>query len=106
MVEIVETPIFTSLIEDLVSAEEYRSLQLALALRPRQGALIRGGGGIRKLRWARRGMGKRGGLRVIYYWVEPEQMIYMLFLYRKTRQSDLTKSQIKVLRRLVREEFE
>ena len=104
--EIVETPIFTSLIEDLVSAEEYRSLQLALALRPRQGVLIRGGGGIRKLRWGQRGMGKRGGLRVIYYCGEPEQTIYMLFLYRKTQQSDPTKSQIKVLRRLVREELE
>jgi len=104
--EIIETPIFTSLIEDLLSAEDYRGLQLALALRPRQGALIRGGGGIRKLRWGRRGMGKRGGLRVIYYWVGPEQTIYMLFLYRKTRQSDLTNSQIKVLRQLVREEFE
>ena len=104
--EIIETPIFTSLIEVLVSADEYRSLRLALALRPRQGALIRGGGGIRKLRWGRRGIGKRGGLRVIYYYVELEQTVYMLFLYRKTRQSDLTKSQLEVLRRLVREEFE
>jgi len=105
MMEIIETPIFTSQVKDLLSAEEYRGLQLALALRPRQGAAIRGGGGIRKLRWKQRGTGRRGGLRVIYYWVAAKQTIYMLFLYRKTRQSDLTKGQLKVLRQLVHEEF-
>ena len=105
MMEIVETPIFTSQVEQLLSVEEYRGLQLALALRPQQGAAIRGGGGIRKLRWKQRGRGKRGGLRVIYYWVAAKQTIYMLCLYRKTRQSDLTKGQLRVLRQLVQEEF-
>lgn len=103
--EFIETPVFTAQVERLLSDKEYRGLQLALVLRPEQGALIPGGGGIRKLRWRQRGTGKRGGLRVIYYWVTAEETIYMLFVYRKARQSDLTQDQLKVLRRLVREEF-
>ena len=103
--EFVETPIFTSQVKQLLSDEEYRGLQLALALRPEQGAVIRGGGGLRKLRWKQRGTGKRGGLRVIYYWITAEETIYMLFIYRKTRQGDLTEKQLRILRRLVREEL-
>ena len=48
--------------------EQYRALQTALYLRPEQGALIPGGGGLRKLRWGAEGRGKRGGVRTIYYW--------------------------------------
>jgi hypothetical protein len=103
--EFIETPIFTSQVERLLSHEEYRGLQLALVLRPGQGAVIRGGGGIRKVRWRQPGTGKRGGVRVIYYWATAEATIYMLFIYPKTQQSDLTKEQLKVLRRLVEEEF-
>jgi len=64
----VETPVFTAVVTALLSAEEYRELQLALLIRPEQGVLIRGSGGLRKLRWGVRGRGKRGGVRVIYYW--------------------------------------
>lgn len=104
--QFIETPIFTSEVDQLLSPEEYRGLQLALVLRPEQGALIPGGGGIRKLRWRRRGSGKRSGIRVIYYWITSEETIYMLFLYPKTRQSDLSERQLKLLRRLVQEELQ
>lgn len=93
--QFVETPIFTSQVEELLSDDEYRGLQLALVLRPEQGALIPGSGGIRKLRWRRRERGKRGGVRVIYYWITTEETIYMLFVYPKTRQSDLNNEQLK-----------
>lgn len=62
----VETPVFTAAVTSLLSDEEYRQLQLALLIRPEQGVLIRGSGGLRKLRWGARGHGKRGGVRVIY----------------------------------------
>ena len=101
----VETQVFTSELAGLLSAEEYRRLQLALALRPEQGALIRGSGGLRKIRWGVSGRGKRGGIRVIYYWDPGEEACYMLFAYPKTEQDDLTQAQLKVLRRLVQEEF-
>lgn len=64
----IETPIFTRRLESLLAEEEYRELQNALIERPEAGATIRGSGGLRKLRWAAKGRGKSGGVRVIYYW--------------------------------------
>src|SRR3990172_4570791 len=101
----VETPVFTRTVTALLEEEQYRALQLALALRPEQGDLIRGSGGLRKLRWGLAGRGKRGGARVIYYWDAATATFYMLYAYTKQEQGDLTPQQVKVLRRLVREEF-
>jgi len=100
-----ETPIFTREISAFLKDEEYRSLQLALLFRPQQGDLIPGSGGLRKLRWGVHGKGKRGGCRVIYYWDKAQDTIYMLFVYAKSKQEDLTPAQIKELSKLVREEF-
>ena len=102
----VETPVFTAIIRDLLPDDEYRALQSALLLRPEQGAIIPGSGGIRKLRWSGRGRGKRGGLRVIYFWFVSEGVVYMLYASAKGVAADLTPAQIKVLRGLVKEEFE
>jgi len=100
---IIETPLFTKLIQDMLPDEDYRLLQQTLLLRPEAGVLIRGGGGLRKIRWNLPGSGKRGGLRIIYYWDVPEETIYMLLPYKKSRQDDLTSAQLKVLRDLVKE---
>jgi mRNA-degrading endonuclease RelE of RelBE toxin-antitoxin system len=75
----VETPVFTKLAKELLPDDEYRALQIALLLRPEQGSLIKGSGGLRKVRWTRKGIGKRGGVRIIYYWQPDEQVFYMLF---------------------------
>ena len=101
----VETPIFTAALQRHLDDDQYRRLQVALMLRPEQGPVIRGSGGLRKVRWAKSGGGKRGGLRVIYYWVPVEQVFYMLYVFSKTEQGDLTPSQARTLGRLVREEF-
>jgi len=101
----VETPIFTKVITRLLDDESYRGLQVALMLRPEQGPLIRSGGGLRKVRWARPGSGKRGGLRVIYFWAAAEIAFYMLYAYSKNEQGDLTPAQTRQLGQLVREEF-
>ena len=89
----------------LLAAEEFRRLQLALVLKPDRGALIRGSDGIRKLRWGRSGKGKRGGLRILYFWDAASQRIYLLFAYEKTRRDDLTKDQLQRHARTVREEL-
>lgn len=102
---IVETHIFTRLITELLSDEELRQLQLALVLRPEQGALIRGASGLRKVRWAKEGGGKRGGLRILYYWDKPAEQLYMIYVFEKARQADLTPAQVKELGRIVREEL-
>jgi mRNA-degrading endonuclease RelE of RelBE toxin-antitoxin system len=101
----VETPIFTAVIQRHLDDEHYRQLQIALMLRPAQGPVIPGSGGLRKVRWATTGGGKRAGLRVVYYWLPDEQVIYMLYAYAKSAQGDLTRSQIRKLGRLVREEL-
>jgi mRNA-degrading endonuclease RelE of RelBE toxin-antitoxin system len=101
----IETPIFTRELQKLLEDEEYRALQLALLFRPEQGILIPGSGGLRKLRWSQKGKGKRGGCRVIYYWDEKQETFYMLLAYAKSKQEDLTPTQMKVLARLVREEL-
>ena len=98
----IETSIFTKEIERLLPDESYRMLQSVLMLRPDAGSVIRGSGGLRKIRWSLPGSGKRGALRVIYFWSPPDT-IFMLFPYRKTDQEDLTSEQLKLLRKMVKE---
>lgn len=101
----IETPVFTDSVRRHLDEETYRALQVALLLRPTQGPVIQGGAGLRKLRWAVPGRGKRGGVRLIYYWEPDSQTFYMLYLYAKNEQEDLTAQQLKALSKLVREEF-
>lgn len=101
--EIIETPIFTRKIKDVLSDSEYGQLQWALVINPEAGLVISGCGGLRKLRWAIPGKGKRGGLRVIYYWYRQDEKIYMLLPYRKSERDDLTKQQMKMLIEHVKE---
>ena len=96
---------FTRHVTRLLPDDVYRTLQLVLLLRPEQGPVIRGTGGLRKLRWSQPGTGKRGGLRLVYYWDKPEETIYLLFLYRKSDREDLSPQQLRILSRLIREEL-
>jgi len=98
----IETSLFTKDIRRLLPDEAYRRFQVALMLRPNMGRIIQGSGGLRKVRWGLSGDGKRGGLRIIYYWDRPDT-VYLLLAYRKSEQEDLTPGQLVVLRRLVKE---
>ncbi len=69
------------------------------------GNIIQGSGGVRKIRWKGSGRGKRGGLRIIYYWASDENQIYMLLAYAKNELADLTKHQLSTLRKAVNSEF-
>ena len=102
---IVETSVFTRQVTELLSDDEYRLLQVALVNRPDAGALIPRSGGLRKLRWAVRGRGKRGGVRTIYYWAVAQKRLLMLFMYPKSERDDLTPGQLKALRRIVEAEY-
>jgi mRNA-degrading endonuclease RelE of RelBE toxin-antitoxin system len=102
---IVETKIFTKQVIDLLSDDEYKKLQVVLVESPEAGSLIKGSGGLRKIRWAIQGRGKRGGVRVIYYWVVKNEKLLMLLMYPKSEQDDLTLEQTKILRKIVEEEF-
>ena len=94
----VETPIFAKRIQQCMDDDEYAALQSYLAAKPDAGSVIKGSGGIRKLRWAGSGRGKRGGLRVIYFWWVARERISMLLVYPKNKMDDLTADQLKQLR--------
>jgi mRNA-degrading endonuclease RelE of RelBE toxin-antitoxin system len=102
----IETPLFTKLIKDFLPDEDYRLLQQTILIRPEVGVLIRGGAGLRKMRWNLPGSGKRGGLRIIYYWDVPEDKIYLLLPYKKGKQDSLTDEQLKNLRAVIKEGLE
>jgi hypothetical protein len=99
----IETSIFTRRIQSLISDDLYRALQQSLMLRPAAGNLIPKSHGLRKIRWNMPGKGKQGGLRIVYFWDTPEDTIYMLFVYQKSDQEDLTGEQIEILSKLVKE---
>jgi len=101
--EFIETPYFTKLITEVMSDELYKELQKFLLIKPDAGDLIQGSGGIRKLRWEGSGRGKRGSTRVIYYWYMSKEKIYMLLVYKKNDQDNLTSSQVKILHDLIKE---
>ena len=83
--------------------DDLRALQNELLVAPDGGDLMRGGRGLRKLRWPAQGRGKRGGARVIYYWDVPKERIYLIYGYVKSEREDLTRQQVKVLRELMKD---
>lgn len=85
----IETSLFTRLLSDYLSDDEYLGLQAQLMEHPDAGAIVPGSGGVRKLRWAVSGRGKRGGIRVIYYWKCANDEIWMLTLYAKNERSTI-----------------
>ena len=102
---IVETSVFTRRVQALLPDDEYRKLQVALAHRPQAGAIIPGSGGLRKIRWGMLERGKRGGVRVIYYWAVKQERLLMLMIFAKSERTDLTAEQLRVLRQIVEAEY-
>ena len=84
MFTFIETNLFTKLVHEYLSDEEYDQLQQALILDPEAGAVIKGSGGVRKIRWAGKGRGKRGGFRVIYFIHRRNEEIWLLTIYPKS----------------------
>jgi mRNA-degrading endonuclease RelE of RelBE toxin-antitoxin system len=101
----IETSVFTRSIVELLGDDDYRGFQLTLLFQPQLGSVIPGSGGLRKIRWSVPGRGKRGGIRVIYYWHERTETFYLLYVYRKNERENLTAQQLRLLSQLVREEF-
>ena len=103
--EFVETKTFSAEILELAADGEYAEIQEYLCAFPTAGDIIQGTGGIRKLRWSAKGHGKRGGMRLIYYYFIKDSQIYMLLAYPKNVKDDLSAQEKKYLKKLV-EDFE
>ena len=98
---VVELPEYMRHAKRLLSENDGQELIDYLAEHPEAGIIMPGTGGIRKLRWARTGMGKRGGVRIIYYYHNEQIPIYLLTLYSKGVKDDLTSSERRALREFV-----
>jgi hypothetical protein len=99
----VETPYFSKFCREHINDDDLRELQTLLMSHPEAGDLIRGGKGLRKVRWALPGGGKRGGARVIYFLRSTAGTIYLLYAYAKNEQADLSADQRKLLVQWVKE---
>lgn len=97
----IETPIFTKRLRELLTDDSYAAFQRQLAERPDMGDVIEGAGGIRKVRVASSGHGKRGGSRVIYYHFTSASQIALLLIYPKNEQDDLSADERKVLKQII-----
>ena len=96
--EFIESTRFTKLVRELLSEDQYQELQKFLMSRADLGAIIPGSGGLRKLRWGVTGRGKRGGIRIIYYWKGASGRLHLLHLYLKNVTSDLSQHEFLMLR--------
>ncbi|CAD5378258.1 conserved hypothetical protein [Pseudomonas sp. OF001] len=103
----IETTSFTATVGDYLTDDEYRQLQRDMLKNPEAGDVMPRTGGFRKLRWAdgRRGKGKRGGLRVIYYWLLGDGQFWMFAIYDKDELENLTAEQEKLLRQAITAEL-
>jgi mRNA-degrading endonuclease RelE of RelBE toxin-antitoxin system len=97
----VETPVFSRQRGEHLDETEFRALQATLLQNPEAGVVIPASGGLRKLRWAASGRGKRGGARIIYYNAVAQSRILLLLLYAKNEQDELTPEQTRFLRSVV-----
>ncbi|MDE2089979.1 MAG: toxin [Gammaproteobacteria bacterium] len=102
-----ETPLFTRLLPEYLDDEAYRNLQGALLENPERGEVMPSTGGFRKLRWEdrRRGKGKRGGLRVIYYYLTTDRQVWFFTIYDKDEAVDLTADEKRALRQALQAEL-
>jgi len=100
--EFIETSSFSAIRERYFTDLDFHLLQLFLMANPQAGNVIRGSGGVRKLRWGTGGRGKRGGLRVIYYWVTRNDQILLITAYRKNEMADLSRAALRKMRGLVK----
>jgi len=99
-VEFIEAAAFTKYVYDYLSEEEYSGLQSFLLQYPEAGKVVRGSGGVRKVRWAVSGRGKSGGVRVIYYFKRQDDEIWLLTIYSK---SEMDTIPAHILRQIAKE---
>jgi hypothetical protein len=99
-ITVAETPLFVRQAAEVWSDDERESFVDFIAKNPQMGDVIPDTGGVRKIRWAKAGTGKRGGVRVIYFYHDADSPLYLLMVYAKARQEDLTPDEKRTVRKL------
>ena len=106
MVTIIESPIFTKLWPDYWSEDERGEFSAWVAQNPEAGDIVPGSGGIRKVRWTRKGRGKRGGVRIIYYAAPSKGLIWLLTIYAKSKKENIPAHILKALKKELVDDYE
>lgn len=102
LITIIELPEYIRRAERLLDEEERNSLIYFLSTHPKAGVVMQGTGGVRKLRWARKGKGKSGGVRVIYFFYDEDMPLFMLTVFGKGEKENLSKAEQNELAKLVK----
>ena len=101
MFTIIETPVFSRKAEGLLSEEEREEFAVFISQNPTAGSVVRGSGGVRKVRWARAGGGKSGGVRVIYYNQRVQEEIWLLTLYAKRERETIPAHELRRIKEAI-----
>lgn len=104
MFEFIETPFFAKAVERYLDDDEYAELQAHLNKNPEAGVVVPGSGGVRKLRWAAKGRGKRGGLRIIYFVRLARGHIWMLTIYGKNVTENIPAHMLRAMKKAIEDE--
>ncbi|OGT25195.1 MAG: toxin HigB-2 [Gammaproteobacteria bacterium RIFCSPLOWO2_02_FULL_42_14] len=98
---LIETTLFTKLLPDYLTDDQYSELQNHIIEKPDAGVVIQDTGGLRKLRWSLNNKGKRGGVRIIYYWQVSDDHIYLMTLYGKNEIENLSVREKRTLKKIL-----
>ncbi len=104
MLTVIETPTYSRKAEALLNEDEREEFAVFISQNPSAGSVVRGSGGVRKIRWARTGSGKRGGVRVIYYNQLHHEEVWLLTLYAKTERSTIPADELRLIREAIERE--
>lgn len=102
MITVVEVPEFIRRSKRLLTEDEVRNLISYLAAHPSSGVVLRGTGGVRKVRWRREGMGKSAGVRVIYYFYNEDYPLFLLTIFSKSEKVNVSQAERNELAKLTR----
>ena len=98
---VIETPVFTKKAADLLSEVEREEFAVFISQNPASGSVVKGSGGVRKIRWARSGSGKSGGVRVIYYNMVDDEEVWLLTLYAKNERSTIPAHELRLIKEAI-----
>ena len=101
LITVAETPLFIRQAATIWDDDEHSEFVIFIAANPEAGDVVPDTGGVRKVRWSRKGSGKRGGVRVVYFYHNADRPLYLLMVYAKARQEDLSPAEKRSVRELV-----
>ena len=101
MYTVIETPVYTHKVDGILTADEREAVAAFISANPMTGSVVRGSGGVRKVRWAKQGRGKSGGARIIYYNRLANGEIWLLTIYAKGDRSTIPAHELRLIKETI-----